>query len=102
MTPDKASVWSLKIGEQVIGLFSDPQGDQPWILCRFTPAAGWESVRHLFEVQEEARRAGFPQDKVWAIKEVRELGLELHPTNGGEMIRPIFIYIQDETARFRF
>lgn len=101
MRPDEASAWSLKSGETVIGVLSAPQGDQPWTVCRFTPAAGWESVRHLFEVQEEARRTGFPKDKVWAIREVRELGLELHPANGGEVIRPMLIYVQGEVARFR-
>ncbi len=64
-------VWWVRCGEDVLGSLSAPSGDQPWMVARFEPSEGWERVRHLFEAQAEARRLGFPEDEVGALKAVR-------------------------------
>ncbi|WP_327328160.1 hypothetical protein OG735_40820 [Streptomyces sp. NBC_01210] len=94
-------VWWVKCGDTLVGSLSSPESDQPWIVCHFEPSDGWESLSSLFEVQAEARRTGFPEDKVWAIKAVRELHLELHPVIDGEVLKPMLIYIEGAEARFR-
>lgn len=61
----------------------------------------WERVRSLFEAQAEARRWGFPEDKVNAVAAVNGMSIELQPVGAGEVIRPVLIYIDGEEAMFR-
>ncbi|MHC0433829.1 hypothetical protein ACX6XY_27215 [Streptomyces sp. O3] len=96
-----ADHWQVKHGDVLIGKLFPVAADQPWTVCRFEPEDGWWALQPLFEAQSEARRLGFPEDKVWAIKAVRDLGIELHPVNSGEVIRPMLIYITNEEATFR-
>ncbi len=94
-------VWWVRCGDEVLGSLSSPFGDQPWMVARFEPSDRWERVRHLFEAQAEARRLGFPEDKVSAVKAVMDLHLELQPAGEGPVIRPMLIYIEGHEARFR-
>ncbi len=89
-------------GDQVVGHLYSRGADQPWVICRFEPAEGWLQVKHLFAAQAEARRLGFPEDKVWAVKAVRDLGLELQHVSNGAVINPLLLYIDGSDAQFRY
>ncbi|MFD9426420.1 MULTISPECIES: hypothetical protein [unclassified Streptomyces] len=100
---DEEVVWWVRCADGLIGSLSSPSGDQPWTIARFHPHPGeaWERVRSLFEAQAEARRWGFPENKVNAIAAVNGMSIELQPVGAGEVIRPVLICIDGEEAMFR-
>ncbi|MEV5687738.1 MULTISPECIES: hypothetical protein [unclassified Streptomyces] len=98
---EEEAVWWVRCADGLIGSLSSPSGDQPWTIARFHPGEAWERVRSLFEAQAEARRWGFPEDKVNAIAAVNGMSIELQPVGAGEVIRPVLIYIDGEEAMFR-
>ncbi|MFD9575585.1 hypothetical protein ACFWBI_37930 [Streptomyces sp. NPDC059982] len=95
--------WTMYVGGEPVGLLQLLIADQPWSTCRFEPLEGWASVRTLFEVQSQAVLEGFPKDKGWATKEIRQRGVELRPLNdhSGPAIEPSVIYVSGREARFR-
>ncbi|MFJ3861723.1 hypothetical protein ACIPRL_36565 [Streptomyces sp. NPDC090085] len=95
--------WKMYVGGQPVGLLYLSVADQPWSTCRFQPLEGWEPVLTLFEVQNQAVLEGFPEDKGWATKEIRQRGVELRPMDeiSGPVIRPFMIYVSGYEARFR-
>ncbi|MCC3766282.1 hypothetical protein [Streptomyces sp. UNOC14_S4] len=96
------AAWQVKHGAALVGTLFLLEIDQPWFRCRFEPSGEWDSLSTLFEAQEEARAMNFPEDMVWSIAAVRDLDLELHPVDGGEVIRPVMIYIGKEQSSFRY
>jgi hypothetical protein len=94
-------VWTIQCGDHAIGYLYPCAADQPWVICRFEPAEGWHQVQQLFADQAEARRLGFPEDRVSAIKAVRDLGLKLERVSDGEIISPLLLYIEGDEAQFR-
>ncbi|MFG3254592.1 hypothetical protein [Streptomyces sp. NPDC048172] len=94
--------YEVLYGSSLVGHLSDVEVDQPWFVCRFEPGEGWAEVSALYAAQEEARRQGFPPELVGAIAAVRELGVELRPVRGGELIRPFMLYLSEDGASFRY
>ncbi|MFF4387307.1 hypothetical protein ACFY0G_11080 [Streptomyces sp. NPDC001552] len=93
----------MTMGGAPVGLLAVETHDWPWILCRFEPLDGWESVRHLFDVQNEAASEGFPAEKLWATKEILDRGVALRSMDaeGHPDVTPFMVYVKGGTARFR-
>ncbi|WP_157875637.1 MULTISPECIES: hypothetical protein [unclassified Streptomyces] len=100
-TQDDTIAWLITYSGGTIGSLSDPCGDQPWTIARFHPGGAWEEVRSAFEDQAEARRMGFPKEKVGAIARIKEMAIQLESTTTGEVIEPVLIYIEEGKAKFR-
>ncbi|MBK3563713.1 hypothetical protein [Streptomyces sp. MBT62] len=94
--------WELRNGKTVLGTLSLIDVDQPWFRCQFSPGAGWEQVRELFEAQAEAVESGDQARMLDAIGAVRNLPLQLHPQGDDEAITPVMIQIRAEHANFRY
>ncbi|MFD4915035.1 hypothetical protein ACFWNR_17650 [Streptomyces virginiae] len=95
--------WRMYVGGELVGLLHTVIPDQPWSTCTFEPVEGWEGVRPLFDVQNQAAKERFPADKVWATREIRDRGVELRPpeSGAGPVIEPFMIYVDGDRARFR-
>lgn len=89
-------------GDSLVGALWDVSVDQPWFLCRFVPAVGWDELSPLFAAQEETRSRGFPEHLIGAVVAVRELHVEMRDVAGGEPIRPWMIYLAEGRASFRY
>lgn len=94
--------WELRNGKTVLGTLSLVDIDQPWFRCQFSPGAGWDQVRALFEAQAEAVDAGDQTRMMDAIGAVRSLPLQLHPQEGDETITPVMIQVRGGRANFRY
>ncbi|MFJ6478687.1 MULTISPECIES: hypothetical protein [unclassified Streptomyces] len=99
---EETAAYEVWHGDTLVGALWDVHVDQPWFLCRFVPAAGWDELGPLFAAQEEARRERFPEHLIGALAAVRELGVELRPVVGGEPIRPWMIYLSEGRSSFRY
>ncbi len=95
--------WRVYVGGDPVGDLHPYGFDQPWIFCRFAPLPGWNSeLESLFKAQSEAAENRFPVDQMGPVKEIRDRGVQLHPlVEGGEMIIPLIIYVENGEARFR-
>ncbi|MFD7915104.1 hypothetical protein ACFV30_31020 [Streptomyces sp. NPDC059752] len=95
--------WRMYVGGELVGLLHLATPDQAWSTCTFEPLEGWEAVRPLFDVQNDAAKEGFPADKGWATKEIRDRGVELRPleSEAAPVIEPFMIYVDGDQARFR-
>ncbi|MEV8535190.1 hypothetical protein [Streptomyces sp. NPDC051211] len=94
--------WTLYVGGEPVGLLSGVEQDMPWMRCNFEPLEGWEAVRALFDLHNEAGRQGFPRDKLSATKAILDRGVELRPSEPGtEAFQPFMIYVEGGKARFR-
>ncbi|NUR01563.1 MAG: hypothetical protein HOY79_35050 [Streptomyces sp.] len=93
--------WRVKHGDDVVGYLYPRGADQPWVMCRFEPADAWTDLQSLFAAQEEARRLRFPPDKVWAVKAIKDLDLNLERVDDGTVTKPTLLYIEGTKAQFR-
>lgn len=78
-------VWALKKHEVTIGILYHAGTDQPWIICDFEPAAGWDeflllysSVRHDWPLSEHPTIFLGIEPGRWILDPVTE-GMELIP-----------------------
>ncbi|MFJ3883185.1 hypothetical protein ACIPW5_37785 [Streptomyces sp. NPDC090077] len=99
----KPARWKMYVGGEPVGILRLSIVDQTSSTCSFEPLEDWATVRDLFEVQNQAIQEGFPEDKGWATKEIRQRGVELHPLDedSGAVITPFMIYVSGHEARFR-
>ena len=95
--------WVMYVGGEPVGRLYLTTPDQPWIRCRFVPLEAWGSVQGLFELHSQAASEGFPLEKASATKEILNRGVELRPSARelGEPFRPLLVYVEGSTARFR-
>ncbi|MFH8785871.1 hypothetical protein [Streptomyces roseoverticillatus] len=94
--------WKLMQDGTVVGRLLLLEVDQPWFICRFSPAEHWESVCEFFEEQSCAMKSGDPEMIAVSMRKVRSMELRLLPeVPAGEEIEPIMIHVEGETAKFR-
>ncbi|MEU1471022.1 hypothetical protein ABZ434_22690 [Streptomyces sp. NPDC005761] len=99
--------WQLLQGNVLIGELSEYGSDQPFLLARFTPGPGWESVRALFEAWA-ALRGPDPDGSrtVAVVKPLRDLELTLAPVGGEQALLQVFrnctMRIDGSEARLRY
>ncbi|MFF5129037.1 hypothetical protein ACFY41_19165 [Streptomyces syringium] len=93
--------WRLAQGNEIIGKLYLSDVDQPWFMCTFEPAEGWETVRNLFEEQSEAMKTGDPERIGISMASIRSLGLRLLPLAGEGEVIPVMIHIMEGEAKFR-
>ncbi|MFI1257283.1 hypothetical protein ACH4U6_26355 [Streptomyces netropsis] len=93
--------WQLAQGNEMIGRLYLSDVDQPWFMCTFEPAEGWEAVRSLFEEQSEAMKARDPRRIGISMSAINSLDLRLLPLKGGGEVAPVMIHIVEGEAKFR-
>lgn len=98
-----ANQWNLKRGEEILGLLTELDIDQPWIICQFQASTSFASYQPLFI--EELKLLDSDEMELWqrAYQNIDELGLVLEPSSGGgETIRDFILHIDGNNARFRY
>ncbi len=98
-----ANQWNLKRGEEVLGVLTEVDIDQPWVICRFQPSSSFASYQPLFT--EELKLLDSDEMKLWqqAYQKIDELELVLEPLNeGGEVIKDFILHINGDNAQFRY
>ena len=95
----------LKRGNALLGTLQVIDLDQPWFICEFVRASGFESVKPLFD-EELALLEGSDNFDIdaWenAYSRIDDLGLQLVPTDGGTPIDEFVLHIDGQEARFRY
>lgn len=92
--------WNLKRGAETLGSLELKEIDQPWFVCSFVPAATFEKVAWLFEVEREIAD---PAEWDKAYLKIVELDLRLEPINPKEnAIEEFILHVKDGEAWFRY
>ncbi|WP_043679843.1 hypothetical protein [Streptomyces xylophagus] len=98
--------WRLMHGDIRPGELREYEIDQPMFLCHFVPGPGWESVRALFEAWADVQGSDPDGSRhAEAIRPLMDLGLTLHPSDGGTPLacfRDAILRIYGDTARLRY
>ncbi|MEU4083742.1 hypothetical protein [Streptomyces aureus] len=80
--------------------------DQPTFLCHFVPGPGWEAVRELFEAWAAVQGPDPDGSRnAEAIRPLMDLGLTLHPSDGGSPLtcfKGCILRIYGDRARLRY
>ncbi|MET7641485.1 hypothetical protein [Streptomyces sp. NPDC005438] len=94
-------VWRLVRGTRPLGEIEVREVDFPWLVGRFTPDAGFEEVRSLFEAELSLLEEGEDGTGVWveAYQRLRDEVTLIAPDGQ----RPEFLlHIEGHTAWFRW
>jgi hypothetical protein len=98
--------WWLLQGDVRVGKLREYEIDQPTFLCHFMPRPGWEAVSALFgawtAVQGPAPDGSRHAE---ALRHLMDLGLTLHPSDGGAPLtcfKDCILRIYGDTARLRY
>ncbi|MGC0334919.1 hypothetical protein RKD23_007996 [Streptomyces sp. SAI-170] len=94
--------WELKNGQTLLGTLTLAEINQPWFICHFTPAAGWDQAEGLFRAQADAVDSADQAQMTDAVGAVRNLPLQLLPQDGSRPITPVTIQIRAHQASFRY
>ncbi|MGW1065922.1 hypothetical protein ACWD4F_15575 [Streptomyces aureus] len=80
--------------------------DQPTFLCHFVPGPGWEAVRELFEAWAAVQGPDPDGSRnAEAIRPLMDLGLTLHPSDGGSpltCLKGCILRSYGDRARLRY
>jgi hypothetical protein len=96
------NVWKLKLGQEVFGVLTRKEIDQPWTFCVFEPTPAFEQYRALFE--EELQLLNRDDIEHWqqAYHKITSLGFTLEPVGTEDAITEFILHIDGGAAWFRY
>ncbi|GAA2436735.1 hypothetical protein GCM10010421_28130 [Streptomyces glaucus] len=91
-------------GDTHVGTLLLDHIDQPWLHCRFTATAAWDSVRPVLAAWTQAVESDDSNELAVdeALEAVDALQLALVAVAGSERIDDFLIHVEGDTARFRY
>lgn len=97
-----AHLFHLKRKDELLGILTVQDTDQPWFYTSFTPTKAFEEVRFLFEEELQTSKS-----KNWASWEkvqhrIANEGLYIVDAISGNKKSSFILHIEDNKAKLRF
>ena len=104
VTDQGAKRWRLEREGRVLAELVLVDVDMPWWWCRVVPGPdpGFEEVRSATMAAERAMSVGDHEGAIRLMAGVRESGLRLCPTDGGDPVEEFLLWFDDDMARLRY
>ncbi len=94
--------WTLRHGDDVLGLIDVRSFDQPWYEGEFTPLQGFSLVKPYFDkdlvLLEQEKWDEFEQ--LW--DDLRSTGIVIENTHTGQRVSDFILHIEGSRAWFRY